>query len=313
MACRKAGSRPASVGDLRAAAQRRLHRRARCPAEGFRWVYEQLGRDVSLASISGGTDVCTAFVGGSPARCRSSAGEISCRCLGAEVEAFDERGHGRRRRAGRAGRHRADAVDAGRLLGRRRRIARYRADLLRRLPRACGATATGSRITERGTCVITGRSDATLNRGGVRLGTASSTRWSRRCPRSPTAWSCTSRTPTDGTGELLPVRRWRPGATLDDDARERGSPRALRTELSPRHVPDRIDRRCRPSRGRCRARSSRCRSSASCTGTAVDRAAAKGSLVNPESLAFFEALARAGRDGGEPAKAVHGERPCRRL
>src|SRR5207237_8721042 len=62
------------------------------PVEGFQWVYEQVKADVALASISGGTDLCTAFVGGCPLL-PIYAGEIQCRCLGAAVRTFDERGN----------------------------------------------------------------------------------------------------------------------------------------------------------------------------------------------------------------------------
>ena len=61
------------------------------PPEGFQWVYDQIKQDIWLASISGGTDVCSAFLGGSillPVR----AGELQCRLLGAKVESFDENG-----------------------------------------------------------------------------------------------------------------------------------------------------------------------------------------------------------------------------
>src|SRR4030095_6449738 len=61
------------------------------PAEGFEWVYDAVGDDLLLASISGGTDVCTAFVGGCPL-VPVRAGEISCPTLGVKVEAYDEDG-----------------------------------------------------------------------------------------------------------------------------------------------------------------------------------------------------------------------------
>ncbi|MGZ5348288.1 MAG: acetoacetate--CoA ligase, partial [Solirubrobacterales bacterium] len=90
MACRKAGLHPArkfDVSRLRAVGSTG----APLPADGFRWVYEEVGRTVMLSSISGGTDVCSAFVGGCP-MVPVIAGEISCRYLGAAVEAFDDSG-----------------------------------------------------------------------------------------------------------------------------------------------------------------------------------------------------------------------------
>ena len=91
MSCRKAGSAQGPV-----ATSRRLRgvgsTGAPLPAAGFRWVYEAVGSDVLLGSISGGTDVCTAFVGSSPLL-PVIEGKIACRYLGASVAAFDPDGH----------------------------------------------------------------------------------------------------------------------------------------------------------------------------------------------------------------------------
>jgi acetoacetyl-CoA synthetase len=119
-ASRKAGSPRVSSSTCRACG-RRLDRGA---AAGRRVPMGLRGRapDVLLSPISGGTDVCSAFVGGSPMT-PVWEGEIPCSYLGCAVQAFDEP-DGRRGRADRrAGHHRADAVDAGRLLGRPRRLA----------------------------------------------------------------------------------------------------------------------------------------------------------------------------------------------
>ena len=139
------------------------------PAAAARWVYDAVAADVLLASLSGGTDVCTGFVGGSPLH-PVWAGEISCRCLGAAVEVFDDEG-------------RAVVGEEGELVltaplpsmpvgfwgdadG-----SRYHATYFERFPRAW-AHGDRATLTARGTCIITGRSDGTLNRGGVRIGTA---------------------------------------------------------------------------------------------------------------------------------------------
>src|SRR5690606_38413671 len=168
LACRKAGVVPSKVADLsglRGVGSTGAPR----PAEGFRWVYEAVGADLLLSSISGGTDVCTAVVGGCPG-VRVRAGEISCRYLGAKVEPFDGAG----RPVG--GDHGERVItepmpsmpvgfwgdDDG---------SRYRAAYFERPP---GVWTHGDWITIQpdGASVITGRSDATLNRGGVRMGTA---------------------------------------------------------------------------------------------------------------------------------------------
>src|SRR5690606_1099889 len=90
LACRKAGIVPRDIADtsrLRAVGSTG----APLPAAGFRWVYEAVSSTLQLQSISGGTDMCTAFVGGAPLL-PVHAGEITCRCLGAKVEAFDPAG-----------------------------------------------------------------------------------------------------------------------------------------------------------------------------------------------------------------------------
>ncbi|MDQ1443328.1 MAG: acetoacetyl-CoA synthetase, partial [Acidimicrobiaceae bacterium] len=169
MSCRKAGVVPSSVarlGALRGVGSTG----SPLPAEGFRWVYTSVGSDLLLASVSGGTDVCTAFVGGCPL-VPVYAGEISCRYLGAAVAAFSASGAP------------CGVGEQGELVVTRPMPsmpvgfwgdedgARYQAAYFDEYP---GVWRHGDWITftERGTCVISGRSDATLNRGGVRVGTA---------------------------------------------------------------------------------------------------------------------------------------------
>ena len=145
-----------------------------------------------LCSISGGTDVCTAFLGSAPV-VPVRAGEISTRMLGCDVRAFDPTA-------------RVPAGGTGELVictpmpsmptvlvGRRRRRT-LRAAYFERFP---GVWHHGDwiRFEADGSCVITGRSDATLNRGGVRLGTAEFYSVTDSHPRSPTASSSTWRTP----------------------------------------------------------------------------------------------------------------------
>ena len=107
---------------------------------------------------------------------------------------------------------------------------RYRSSYFDRYP---GVWRQGDwiRFTERGSCVLTGRSDATLNRGGVRLGPASSTPWSRSCRRSPTRWSSTSRTRRAAWASCCCSWSPAPGTVVDDAAagadRRRAAPRAV--------------------------------------------------------------------------------------
>src|SRR5450631_1092862 len=139
------------------------------PPEGFRWVYDAVGPHVHLASMSGGTDVCTALVGGSPL-VPVRAGEISCRYLGAKVEAYDPAG---RPVVGIPGELVVTAPMPSMPIGfwRDDDGSRHREAYFDKYP---GVWCHGDWITisETGTCVISGRSDATLNRGGVRVGTA---------------------------------------------------------------------------------------------------------------------------------------------
>ena len=139
------------------------------PPEGFQWVYEHIKKDLWLASISGGTDVCSAFVGGSPLL-PVNAGELQCRLLGAKVEAFDEAGH-------------SIIDEVGELVlteplpsmplffwndpeGKR-----YRESYFEMYP---GIWRHGDwiKITPRGSAIIYGRSDSTINRMGIRMGSS---------------------------------------------------------------------------------------------------------------------------------------------
>ena len=165
-------------------------------------------------------------------------GEISCRALGAKVESFspDRRVAGGRGR--RAGDHRADAVDAGVLLGRRRR-SRLHDSYFADYP---GVWRHGDwiRITSRGSCVIEGRSDATLNRGGVRMGTAEFYRVVESVPEVADSLVVdTSIGVRRGGSAVVRRARRRPPTPTPVDRQLRT---LIRTELSPRHVPG-ADRR----------------------------------------------------------------------
>ena len=135
MACRKAGL------DLRAGRDLAVRivgsAGAPLPPEGYAWICDQLGPEVQLNVGSGGTDVCSGLVQNNPLL-PVWAGEISGRCLGADVHAFDEDGRRGRRRARRTRDHVPDAVDAGGVLGGRGR-APPAGDVLRPLARGLAA------------------------------------------------------------------------------------------------------------------------------------------------------------------------------
>jgi acetoacetyl-CoA synthetase len=234
MSCRKAGIVPPahhlrSIGSTGAP----------LPPDGFRWIHDVVGADVQTASVSGGTDVCAAFVGAVPLL-PVRAGEISCRLLGCAVEAFAPDG----------------SVCPPGVQG-----ELVITEPMPSMPVAFWGDPTGEKLrhayyddypgvwrhgdwstfTDDGACVISGRSDATLNRGGVRLGTSDFYAVVEALPE--VADSLVVHLEGDDSdrsmGELVLFVALTPGATLDDDLRARIN-RGLRSELSPRHVPDTI-------------------------------------------------------------------------
>ncbi|MFL5825319.1 MAG: acetoacetate--CoA ligase [Thermoleophilaceae bacterium] len=203
--------------------------------EGFDWVYEHVGRDTWLFSTSGGTDVCTAFVGGVPLL-PVYRGEIQARALGAKVEAWDPDGH--------------PLVDeVGELVITEPMPSmpvffwndpdgtRYRESYFDMYP---GVWRHGDwiKITPRGTAVIYGRSDSTINRGGVRMGTSEIYR-AVLALDDVTDALVVDVNRGDGSSWMPLFVVLREGLPLDDDLRERIR-RRIREDCSPRHVPDEI-------------------------------------------------------------------------
>ncbi len=200
--------------------------------DGFRYVYEAVASDVHLASISGGTDLCGCFVAGDPTR-PVFAGEIQGPVLGMDVDVFDD--HGRRCEPGVAGelvcRPTFPTVPLGFWGdhdGSRLRAAYF--------DRFAGWWAHGdfASWTERGGMVIHGRSDATLNAGGVRIGTAELYRIVERFDEVAESLAVGQVVGAD-TRIVLFVRNVE-GYHLDADLEGRIRT-ALRTGASPRHVP----------------------------------------------------------------------------
>ncbi|RUL93316.1 acetoacetate--CoA ligase [Verrucosispora sp. FIM060022] len=285
LACRKAGLVPREIADL-SALRGVGSTGAPLPAEGFTWVYDTVGRDLQLQSLSGGTDVCTGFVGGVPLL-PVYAGEITCRALGAKVE--------------------ARSADGTPVLGELGELVitepmpsmpvgfwndpdgiRYREAYFDVYP---GVWRHGDWITvnSRGGCVITGRSDATLNRGGVRLGTAEFYSVVEALDEVVDSVVVHLEDDEGGAGELLLFVVLADGLTLDDELRKKIC-RELRTALSPRHVPDEIHQ-VRAVPRTLSAKKLEVPVKKILTGTPVDQAAAKGALANPESLTAFATLA----------------------
>ncbi|MGE5830391.1 MAG: acetoacetate--CoA ligase [Micromonosporaceae bacterium] len=291
LAGRKAGIVPRELADLS-----RLRgvgsTGAPLPPEGFRWVYQAVGADLQLQSLSGGTDVCTGFVGASPLL-PVTEGEISCRCLGARVEAYDATGRPVR---GQLGELVITAPMPSMPVGfwNDPDGTRYREAYFDTFP---GVWRHGDWIviTDRGTCIITGRSDATLNRGGVRLGTSEFYSVVEGMAEVVDSVVVHLEDAAGGPGELLLFVVLAEGVELDDALRAR-IVALLREALSPRHVPDEIHQVPAVPRT-LSAKKLEVPVKRILTGTPVEVAAARGALANPDSLAAFERLAaqRAGR------------------
>ena len=234
IACMKAGFKPGEDQDL--GPLRMLGATGSpLPEEAFEWVYAAVKRDLWLLSMSGGTDIASAFVGGCPLL-PVYAGEIQCALLGVDVQALDSEG---RPLLGTVGEMVVMAPmpsmpiyfwnDPG--------DARYRESYFEDYP---GRWRHGDwmRVSEVGTVQILGRSDSTLNRGGVRIGTAEIYRGVERVAAVADSLAVSIEL-ADG-GHYLPLFvRLQPGLSLNDEIRA-AIRASLREHFTPRHVPDEI-------------------------------------------------------------------------
>jgi acetoacetyl-CoA synthetase len=283
-ACMKAGLEP---GDGRDLSRLRAVGSTGSPLspEGFEWVYEHVGRDTWLFSTSGGTDVCTAFVGGVPLL-PVHRGELQARALGAKVEAFDEEG---RPLIGEVG----ELVltepmpsmplflwgdDDG---------TRYRESYFEQYP---GVWRHGDwiEITPRGTAVIYGRSDSTINRQGVRMGTSELYRAIDAIPEVIDALVVDL--PRPGTEGWMPLFVVLAEGTELDERLESDIRRRIREQCSPRHVPDAIYRIAEVPRT-LSGKVLEVPVKRILMGSPPERAASRDSLANPGSLDYFVELA----------------------
>ena len=286
--CMKAGVEPGAGRDLSALGAVGSTGSPLSP-EGFRWIYDQLGSETWLFSTSGGTDMCTAFVGGVPTL-PVYLGEMQARCLGASVESWDPEG-------------KPLIGEVGELVI---------TEPMPSMPIFFWGDEDGSRlresyfdmfpgvwrhgdwieITSRGTAIIYGRSDSTINRGGVRMGTS-------EIYRAVLA--------VDGVLDALVVDvpgagsdpAWMPlfvvlaeGASLDDELVGEIR-RRIREDCSPRHVPDEI-RQIPEVPRTLSGKVLEVPVKRILTGTPVDVAASRESLANPDALDYFVALASGG-------------------
>jgi acetoacetyl-CoA synthetase len=284
--CMKAGVEPSRGRDLSA-----LHAVGSTGSplspEGFRWVYDHVGADTWLFSTSGGTDVCTAFVGGVPTL-PVYLGELQARSLGAKVEAWDEQG-------------RPLVGEVGELVLTEPMPSmpiffwgdedgsKLRAAYFEHYP---GVWRHGDwiEITERGTAIIYGRSDSTINRGGIRMGTSEIYRAVLAEPEVVDALVVDVPSEDPGAGSWMPLFVvLREGATLDAELEERIK-RRVREYCSPRHVPD-VVRQVSAVPRTLSGKILEVPIKRILMGEPPERAASRDSLANPEALDEFVRLA----------------------
>jgi acetoacetyl-CoA synthetase len=256
------------------------------PPEGFGWVYEHVKEDVWLYSTSGGTDLCTAFVGGVPL-CPVRAGELQARSLGAAVQAFDSEGE--------------PVVDeVGEMviteptpsmpvyLWNDPEGERYRESYFNVYP---GVWRHGDwiRIKPHGGAVIYGRSDSTINRGGVRMGTAEI--YSAVEGVEEVAESLVVDISKPGGESFMPLFVvLKEKAELDDDLKGRIKS-SIKERTSPRHVPNEIF--AVPDIPKTlNGKKLEVPVKKILSGTPLGEAASRDSLSNPESLDRFVELAQ---------------------
>jgi acetoacetyl-CoA synthetase len=251
--------------------------------EGFQWVYDELGSDTWLFSTSGGTDVCTAFVGGVPTL-PVYKGELQARCLGASIESWDEEG-------------RPHVNEVGELVitqpmpsmpvffwgdedGSKLREAYF--DMYP------GVWRHGDwiEITDRGTAIIYGRSDSTINRGGVRMGTSEIYRAVLSLDEIVEALVVD----LDGHMPLFVVLA--EGAELDEDLTKRIAAR-IREDCSPRHVPNEVHA-IREVPKTLSGKILEVPVKKILMGTPAEQAASRESLANPAALDPFVEMAARG-------------------
>jgi acetoacetyl-CoA synthetase len=282
--CMKAGIEPGAGRDLSALKAVGSTGSPLAP-EGFDWVYEHIGADTWLFSTSGGTDVCTAFVCG-VSILPVYRGELQARALGVAVEAWDEEGH--------------PVIGAVGELVMTKPIpsmpiyfwndpdgARYRESYFEMF-RGVWRHGDWIEITERGTAIIYGRSDSTINRGGIRMGTAEIYRAVLSIKAILDALVVDL--PKEGTDGWMPLFVvLREGAELDEELTKEIA-RRVREQCSPRHVPNEvfaIKEVPRTLSGKVLEVPVK----RILMGAAPEKAVSRDSLANPAALDYFIAMA----------------------
>ncbi len=255
------------------------------PPEGFEWAYEHVKEDLWLFSTSGGTDLCSAFVGGVPLL-PVRAGELQARSLGARVEAYDEEGN-------------PQVGEVGELVITEPMPSmpiyfwndsggeRYRESYFDVYP-SVWRHGDWIKVKDNGACVIYGRSDSTINRGGIRMGTSEI--YSAVDKVDEVSDSLVVDVPRDGGSSFMPLFVvLHEGVELDDDLKGRIKS-SIKENASPRHVPNEIF--AVPEIPKTlNGKKLEVPVKKILSGTPPEKAASKESLSNPESLDRFAELA----------------------
>ncbi len=260
------------------------------PPESFEWVYTHVKSDVWLFSTSGGTDVCTAFVGGCPLL-PVYMGELQCRALGCAVESWDEQGNSLTDEVGEL--VLTEPLPSMPLFfwgdtdGEEGIGERYRESYFSMYP---GIWRHGDwiRITPRGGAVIYGRSDATINRQGVRMGTSEIYRAAGAVEEVVDALVVDIPHAAEELWMVLFVVL-REDVTLDEELKGRIAKR-IRADCSPRHVPNEIMQIAEVPRT-LSGKALEVPVKRILMGTPVGEAASVESLANPQALDYFVELA----------------------
>jgi acetoacetyl-CoA synthetase len=265
--------------------------------EGFQWVYEHVKPDIWLTSLSGGTDVCSAFVAGCPLL-PVRAGEIQCRCLGCAVYAFDENGT-------------PVENEVGELVITEPMPSmpiyfwndpdnkRYRESYFEMYP---GIWRHGDwvKITPSGGVVIYGRSDATINRMGIRMGTSEIYRVVEDIPEILD--SLVVDLEYLGRPSYMPLFVvLASGATLDDTLRARINDR-IKAALSARYLPNEIFEIAEVPRT-LSGKKLELPIKKILLGAPAEKVANPDSMSNPQTIAYFAAFAERTRLPDEPPNA----------
>ena len=289
--CQKAGLEPKSSHSL---ARLRGIGSTGSPlsADSFEWVYSAVKADVWLASVSGGTDVCSPFVGGCPILPVHS-GEIQCRSLGSKVEAFDEAGNPVVGQMGEL--VLTEPIPSMPLfLWGDKDGAKYEESYFSVYP---GVWRHGDwiEITKRGSCIIYGRSDATIKRSGVRIGTSEIYRAVESLPEVTDSMAVELDGPA-GEGKMVLFVATAEEKEVDKGLEERIRAK-VRADISPRYVPDMIVRAPKVPRT-LNGKKMEVPVKKILLGEEPSKVLNLGAVSDPASLDFFIQLARSGAVGG---------------